>query len=85
MNRIDSKKGTEMICISIDMDKTGANIRRLLKENGYSIGEIMAITGVSTPQAVYKWFGGKSLPSIENLLVLSELLEINIRNILITK
>ena len=26
----------------------------------------MAITGVSTPQAVYKWMSGKSLPSQEN-------------------
>ena len=72
-----------MICISINMEKTGANIKRLIGERGYTIDEIMAITGVSTPQAVYKWYSGKSLPGIETMLVLSEILDKSLKNILV--
>ena len=39
--------------------------------------------GFENPQAVYKWLSGKSLPSLENLLILSKLLNISIENILV--
>ena len=38
---------------------------------------------LENPQAVYKWLSGKSLPSLENLLILSKLLNISIENILV--
>ena len=79
MNKFPPK----MICISINMEKTGANIKRLVRESGYTMDEIMAITGVSTPQAVYKWFSGKSIPGMETLVVLSEVLGTSIRSILV--
>ena len=72
-----------MICVSINMEKTGANIKRLVRESGYTMDEIMIITGVSTPQAVYKWFSGKSIPGMETLVVLSEVLGTSIRSILV--
>lgn len=79
----DSRASAEMVCISINMERTGENIKRLVRESGYSMDEIMKITGVSTPQAVYKWYSGKSLPSIDTLVVLSEVLGISIRSILV--
>ena len=39
--------------------------------------------GFENPQAVYKWLSGKSLPNLENLLILSKLLNISIENILV--
>ena len=65
------------------MEATGANIRRLVKASGYSVRDIMAITGISTEQAVYKWFRGESIPAIETMLILSNALGIEIRELLV--
>lgn len=39
----------------------------------YKIAEIMQVT----PQAVYKWYSGKSLPTADKLVKLAKLLEIS--------
>jgi hypothetical protein len=56
--------------IFINMEKTGARIRRVIEESGYTMREIMEITGITTEQAVYKWYSGKSIPSLETLIIL---------------
>lgn len=83
MKNNNRKHQAHMICVSVNMEETGANIKRLIKASGYSMEDIMTFTGVSTPQAIYKWFSGKSLPSIESLIVLSEVLGMSIRNIIV--
>ena len=69
--------------ISINMEATGANIKRLIKASGYSVRDIMAITGISTEQAVYKWFRGESIPAIETMLILCNALGIDINELLV--
>ena len=69
--------------ISINMEATGANIKRLIKASGYSVRDIMAITGISTEQAVYKWYRGESIPSIETMLILCNALGIDINELLV--
>ena len=71
------------IYLSVKQKETGENIRRLLKTNGYTVKDVQEVMGFENPQAVYKWLSGKSLPSLENLLILSKLLNINIENILV--
>lgn len=39
--------------------------------------------GFETPQAVYKWLSGKSLPSLDNFVILSRLLNTSIEDILV--
>ncbi len=71
------------IYLSVKQKETGENIRRLLKTNGYTVKDVQEVMGFENPQAVYKWLSGKSLPSLENLLILSKLLNISIENILV--
>ena len=80
MRRIQSDR---IMCISIDMEKTGKNIRKHMLQKGYSVKAIMEITGVTTEQAVYKWLGGRSLPSLESLIVLSIIFETDISDLLV--
>ena len=80
MKRIQSDR---IMCISIDMEKTGKNIRKHMLQKGYSVRDIMEITGVTTEQAVYKWLGGRSLPSLESLIVLSIIFETDISDLLV--
>ena len=39
--------------------------------------------GFENPQAVYKWISGKCLPSLDNFLILSRLLNTSIEDILV--
>ena len=65
------------------MVATGANIKRLIKASGYSVRDIMEITGISTEQAIYKWFRGESLPSIDSMIILGSVLGIEITELLV--
>lgn len=39
--------------------------------------------GFNNPQAIYKWLAGKSIPNIDNLVILSRLLHTSIDNLLV--
>lgn len=67
----------------INIIKTGENIKRLMTNCGLSIKDVQEACGFSTPQAIYKWFNGKNLPTIDNLVILACLLHCTIDDILI--
>lgn len=67
----------------IDMEKTGNNIRKYVYENGYSVKDIQKYLGLSCPQPVYRWFKGIILPSVDNLLRLSELFHVHMEDLLV--
>ena len=65
------------------MIKTGRNIARLRKINDLTIKDIQGAMGFNTPQAIYKWIRGEAVPSVDNLVVLSELFDTAIDAILV--
>ena len=67
----------------IDMIATGENINHLRKASGLSIKNIQTEMGFSTPNAVYKWIHGETLPTIDNLLILSRLLNVTMDRIIV--
>ena len=69
--------------LSIQQQETGKQIKKLLTENGYTVKDIQSVMGFENPQAVYKWISGKSLPSLENIVILSRLLHTSIEDILV--
>ncbi len=69
--------------ITILPEETGRRIKGLLTENGYTVKDIQGVMGFENPQAVYKWISGKSLPSIDNFIILSRLLHTSIEDILV--
>ena len=73
----------EPMYLSIQPEKTGKRIKRLLFEQGYTIKEIQGAFGFENPQAIYKWISGKSLPSLDNFIILSRLLHTTIEDILV--
>lgn len=62
----------------LDMKKTGENIRRLMKEKGYSVSYLQKYLKLSTTQSIYHWFQGRNLPSVDNLYALSALFQVPI-------
>mgnify|MGYP002522119675 CR=1 FL=1 len=67
----------------INTIETGNNIKKLMTDNGLVIRDIQNILGFSTPQAIYKWIHGKSIPTIDNLVILACLFGVTIDDILI--
>ena len=67
----------------IDIKATGKRIRELAREKGISAKEIQKEMGFTTTTPIYKWYNGQSIPSIDNLLILAELLDVKIEDILI--
>ena len=70
---------------NIDMIRTGQNIIRLREENNMTVKDLQDIFGFTTPQAIYKWQQGKSLPSVDNLYALGALFEVPMEDILVSR
>ena len=68
----------------IDLVKTGENITRLMNENKIKVSDLQEIFGFEYPQAIYKWKRGECLPTIDNLVILSEVFKTTIDKIIIT-
>ncbi len=67
----------------INIEETGKNIKNIFKERNYKIKDIQDIFGFNTPQAIYKWFRGEAIPSIDNLIIISSICNIKIDDIII--
>lgn len=65
----------------LDLEETGRNIKKLRIERGISVKELQILFGFDNPQAIYNWEKGRNMPSIDNLLVLSEFFEVTINEI----
>ena len=73
----------EAVCVAIKQKETGRKIRKLMVENGYSVRDIQEMMGFESPRSVYKWLAGDSLPTVDNLLILSRILHTNMESILV--
>ena len=69
----------------IDMEATGKKIREIMDEKGITPTEVQNVCGLGSLQAVYKWFGGKSVPNIDNLGIISNLLNTPIDDLVVFK
>lgn len=67
----------------IDMKKTGQKIREACKSRNISVKDIQQNLFIGSFQAVYAWFSGKSLPSLDNLYRLSQLLNVSMDSLIV--
>ena len=74
-----------MLVTVVDLKLTGQNIAVLRKQSGISVRELQAMLGFATPQAIYKWQRGETLPTVENLAALAYILGVAVEDILVVK
>ncbi len=67
-----------MLVPVVDMKLTGQNIAALRMQRGISVRDLQLMLGFSTPQSIYKWQRGETLPTIENLAALACILGVTI-------
>lgn len=67
---------------TIDKAKTGKQIRKLMNSHSLTVTDVQKYMGLSTPQAVYHWLNGRSLPTLDNVYALSELFRVSMDQII---
>ena len=68
---------------TIDMAATGRNIADLRRQSGMTIRDLQAVMGFNTPQAIFKWIRGDSLPTVDNLVILASVFGVKVDDILV--
>ena len=69
----------------VDTVATGRNIDRLRIAAGMSVKDMQMIFGFATPQAIYKWIHGSSMPTIDNLVILAAILGVTLDEIVVVE
>ncbi len=62
---------------------TGQNINRLRIAAGMTVRDMQEVFGFTTPQAIYKWIHGTALPTIDNLVILADVLDVTMDEIVV--
>ena len=70
---------------TIDMIATGNRIRDLRDRRGLTNADIQAAFGFGTPQAIFKWMRGDSMPTVDNLVILADLFGVTVDDILVIR
>lgn len=69
----------------IDPVATGNRIDVLRRDRGISVAAIRDYLGLSTTYAIYKWFHGVSMPSLDNLVAIGALLDVPLDALIVRK
>jgi len=67
----------------INMKLTGDKLRCVCREHHVSVRDIQKALHISSNQAIYDWFNGKTMPSLNNFYALSKLLKVPMEELLI--
>lgn len=70
---------------NIDMQRTGRKLKHMIESAGYTPRMIQDYLHLSCVQPIYRWYKGLILPSVDNLLMLSELLNVHMEDLLVKK
>ena len=62
--------------IAIDKVRTGQQIRLLMEKRGVTVRDVKNALSLACVQSVYHWLDGQSMPTLDNLYALSDLLEV---------
>jgi len=63
---------------TIDKKRTGDRIRMIMVQKNISVKQVQEYLNLACVQSVYHWLDGTSMPTIDNLYALSELLNVSI-------
>lgn len=69
----------------IDVKATGINIKTIMKAKGFKVTDIQDKCGFNTPQAIFKWMRGDSVPTIDNMIIIADMFGVTIDQIIIVK
>ncbi len=68
---------------SVDLAATGIRITQLRLQAGLTVRDLQDIFGFNTPQAIYRWQRGVTLPTLDNLVVLAAVFRTTLDSIIV--
>ena len=69
----------------LDLEATGTKIKTLMKQRGITPRQLQVLLDFPYVQTVYNWYQGKNMPTIDNLVVLAQILGVTMDEIIVTK
>lgn len=76
---------SDKIFSSLDMIMAGQILKNKIRKCGYTVREIQKLLHLSCPQPIYRWMRGCTMPSLDNLYVLSSILGTHMEDLLLPK
>ena len=67
---------------TINLKETGVNLHRIMDKRGITPKDIKEFLNLGSIQTVYNWFNGLNMPTVDNLYVLSQFLQVPIDEII---
>lgn len=61
---------------TINMVETGKKLKAMAEERGLAAEDIRAGLNLASRQAVYRWYRGETIPSLENLRRLEDIFDV---------
>ena len=68
---------------AIDLVATGKNIAKMRQNAGLTVKDLQVLFGFATPQAIYKWQHGTTMPTIDNLVALAMIFDVPMDEIIV--
>lgn len=69
----------------LDLEATGAKIKTLMKQRGITPRQLQILLDFPYVQTVYNWYQGKNMPTLDNLVVLAQVLGVAMDEIVVTR
>lgn len=69
----------------IDVSSTGKNLKQKRCQAGYSVAQLREMLQLETVGAIYKWECEKSMPTVDNLVILSSVYGIPIQDLIVVR
>lgn len=69
----------------LDLKATGSKIKTIMKQRGVTPRQLQLIMDFPYVQTVYNWFAGKNMPSLDNLVVLAQILDVTMDDLIVTR
>ena len=67
----------------VNVIATGEKINQLRLASDMTVKDMQIVFGFYTPQAIYKWIHGSSMPTIDNLVILSRMFGVSLDDIVV--
>ena len=69
----------------LDLEATGVKIKTLMKQRGITPRQLQTILDFPYVQTIYNWFAAKNMPTLDNLVVLAQVLGVTMDDIVVTR
>ena len=69
----------------LDLTATGTKIKTVMKQKGFSARELSVLMDFPYVQTIYNWFSGKNMPTLDNLIVLAQILGVKMDDLIVTQ